>query len=53
MTFGQGQEMTLTFNTHNTSLAQHIVCIYQLSGHRLQNFLKNTMFSLFSIEKPM
>ena len=53
MTFGQGQEMTLTFNTHITSLAQHVVCIYQLSGHRLQNILKNSMFSLFSIEKPM
>ena len=24
MTFGQGQEMTLTFNTHNTSLAQDV-----------------------------
>ena len=53
MTFGQGQEMTLTFYTHNTSLAQHVVCINQLSGHRLQNFLKTWMFSLFSIEKPM
>ena len=28
-------------------------CMYQLSGHRPQNFLKNPMFSLFSIEKPM
>ena len=34
MTFGQGQEMNLTFDTHNTSLAQHVVCIYQSSGHR-------------------
>ena len=47
------QEMTLTFNTRNTSLTQHVVCIYQFSGHRLQNFLKNLTFSLFSIEKPM
>ena len=40
--------MTLTFNTHK--LAQHVVCIDQLSGHRLQNFLKNSMFSLFSLK---
>ena len=45
--FGQGQEMTLTFYTHNTSLAQHVVCIYHFSGLRLQSFLKNSMFSLF------
>ena len=36
MTLGHGQEMTLTFSTHNTSLTQLFVCIYQLSGHRLQ-----------------
>ena len=47
MTFGQGQEMTLTLKTNTTSLAQYVVCIYQLSSHRLQNFLKNLMFSLF------
>ena len=35
------------------SLAQLIVCIYQLSGHRLQCFLKNPLFSIFSIEKPV
>ena len=52
MTLGQGQEMTLTFNTHTTSLNQLVVCIYQLSGHRLQHFLKNPLFSLFPIEMP-
>ena len=31
-----GKEMTLAFNTHITSLSQLVVCIYQLSGHRLQ-----------------
>ena len=35
-----------------TSTAQLIVCIYQLSGHRLQWFLKNPQFSIFPIEKP-
>ena len=36
MTLGQGQEMTLTFNTHNTSFTQLVVFIYQLSGHMLR-----------------
>ena len=35
-TLGQGQIMTLTFNTHIPSRSQLVVCIYQLSGHRLQ-----------------
>ena len=35
-TLGQGQVMTLTFNTHIPSWSQVVVCIYQLSGHRLQ-----------------
>ena len=35
------------------SLAQLVVCIYQHSGHRLQWFLKNPLFSIFPIEKPM
>ena len=52
MTFGQGLEMTLTFNTYLPSLTQLVVCIYQLSGHRLQKFLKSPLFSLFPIEKP-
>ena len=33
---GQGQVMTLTFNTHIPSYIQLDVCSYQLSGHRLQ-----------------
>ena len=51
MTFGQSPEMTLTLNAHIPSLTQLVVCIYQLSGHRLQQFLKNPLFSLFTIEK--
>ena len=43
MTLGQGQEMTLTFNTRISSLTQ------LFSGHRLQYFLKNP---LFPKEKP-
>ena len=35
------------------SLAQLIVCIYQLSGHRLQWLLKNPRFSFFPIEKDI
>ena len=46
MTLYQGQEMTLTFNTHICSFFQLV------SGHRLQMFLKNQQFSLFPIEKP-
>ena len=53
MTFGQGQVMALTFNTHIPSYIQLDVCSYQLSGHWLQYFLKNPLFSLFPIEKPM
>ena len=30
------KEMTLTFNTHKPSLSQSVICIYQLSCHRLQ-----------------
>ena len=36
----------------NRSAGSGVVCIYQLSGHRLQKFLKNPRFSLFPIEKP-
>ena len=43
MTLGQGQEMNLTFNTHISSLTKLV------SGHRLQQFLKNP---LFPTEKP-
>ena len=51
MTFGQGQEMILNFNTQLPSITQLFVCIYYLSGHRLLYFLKNPLFSLFPIER--
>ena len=41
MTLGQCQEMTLTFNTHISSLSQLI------SGHRLQKFWKFNSFHFF------
>ena len=37
--------MTLTFNNHIPSLTQLDVCIYQLSDNRLQQFLKNSLFT--------
>ena len=46
MTLGQGQEMTLTFNTHIFSLTQLV------SGHILSKFLRNPLFSIFPTEKP-
>ena len=46
---GQGQEMTLTFNTHISSYIQLDVSSYYLSGHWLQKFVKNPLFSLFPI----
>ena len=52
-TLGEGQEMTLTFNTHIPSYIQLDVCSYQFSGHWLLYFLKNPLFSLFPIEMPM
>ena len=51
MSLGQGQEMTLPFNTDVLLLLQYVVRIYQLSANRLQLFLKN-LFTLFLIEKP-
>ena len=36
MTLGQGQEMTVTLNTHINSFNQLVYFIYQHSGHRLQ-----------------
>ena len=33
---GPSQETTLTLNTHTSSIPQLFVCIFQLSGHRLQ-----------------
>ena len=44
--FHRDQEMNLTFNTPISSLTQSV------SGHRLQYFLKNSLFSLFPTEKP-
>ena len=54
MTLDQDQEITLTLNTHIhvPSFTHLVACINQLSGHRLHKFLKNPLFSLFSIEKP-
>ena len=52
-TLGQGQEMTLTSNTHICSYIQLDVCFYQISDHWLQQFLKNPLFSLLPIEKPV
>ena len=53
MTLGQGQEMALTFNTHIPSLTQLVVCVYQLSGHRLLILsVKSTAFT-FSYEKTL
>ena len=36
MTFDQGQEMTLTMNTHVVSFTHLAHCIYQFSDRRLQ-----------------
>ena len=47
MALGQGQDMTLTFNFQYSHTN-----IYQLSGHRVQYFLKYPLFSFFPIEKP-
>ena len=42
-------EITLIFHSFLSS----INCLHQLSGHRLQWFLKNPLFSIFPIEKPV
>ena len=44
--------MTLTFNNHITSLTQLDVCICQLTDNRLQQFLKNPLFT-FSNRKAL
>ena len=44
MTLGQGQEMTLTFNTHISSFFQLV------SGHRLQMFWKINSFHFFLLK---
>ena len=49
---GQWSRNDLTFNSHISSYIQSDVCSYYLSGHKLQLFLKNPLFSLFPIEKP-
>ena len=41
MTLGQGQEMTLTFNTHISSLSQLVL------GHTLQKFWKIRSFHFY------
>ena len=51
MTLGQSQEMTLTLNTHILLSTHLVVCIYLCSGHRLEYFPKNPLFSLFPKEK--
>ena len=51
MTLGQSQEMTLTLKTHILLSTDLVFCIYLCSGHRLQEFPKNPLFSLFPIEK--
>ena len=48
---GQGQEKILTFNTHNPSITQFDVCIYQLSDHRLQQVLKIPLFFSILLQK--
>ena len=46
MTLGQGQEMTLTFNTHICSFFQLV------SGHRLQMIWKISNFHIFLWKSP-
>ena len=43
--------MTLMMNYHIPLFTLLVVCIYQLSGHKLQSFLKKISFIFFSIEK--
>ena len=45
--------MTLTLDTNIPTFIPLVVCIYQLSGHRLQYCLKNQLFSFFPIHKPV
>ena len=47
MTFDQGQRMTLTFDTHSTSLTHLAKCFMQLWDPRLQWFQKNNNFHFF------
>ena len=41
MTLGQGQEMTLTFNTHISSLKVKVIYIWKLKLAFLRNHLAN------------
>ena len=43
--------MILALNTNFISFTELVVCIYQFSGHWLQQFLKYPLFSAFPIEK--
>ena len=47
----QGQWMTLTIDIHLGSCTHLVNCINQLWLHRLQQFLKNTLFYLFPLTK--
>ena len=51
MTFGQGQEMTLTFITHLPSLTQLVVYMYQFACHRLLYFFEKSTGFTFSYRK--
>ena len=51
MSLEQGQWMTLTFDFHIGSWYHLVNSIYQLWYHRLQYFLKNPLFYLFSHTK--
>ena len=51
-TLGQGQEMTLTFNTHISSYIQLVSAPTNFQVTGCNNFLKNPLFSLFPLEKP-
>ena len=47
MTLDQGQEMTLTFNTHLPSFIQLVIYTYQFSGHSCYTFWKILRFHFF------
>ena len=51
VTLDQGQWMTLTFDFHIGSCTHLVNCIYQPWHHRLQQFLKYSLFYLFPIQK--
>ena len=44
VTFDQGQRMTLTFDTHSTSLTHLVECFKQLWDVKMQKFPKNYNF---------